>query len=213
MRKATKEIVLALLFPVLTLSLAVTSNAQDSGSNSPPPAAGNTIAPAKAKQLIAGRARETVMALKNGDMQRLSAIAHPTKGVRFTPYNYVEPKQDLVFRPAQLKGLMTSKKRYLWGEYDGTGDPIRLTFKKYYKRFIYDVDFAGLKQVSYNDSLSTNPNYDNAYETYANAIVVEYYFSGSKRYDGMDWRSLRLVFQRKGGAWYLVGIMHNEWTI
>lgn len=213
MRKIRKGIVTALLVSALSLSLAVITNAQDSGSDAQQVAPGNTITPAQAKQLISSRARETVMALKNGDMQRLSAIAHPTKGVRFTPYNYVELKQDLVFRPAQLKSLMTSRKRHLWGEYDGTGDPIRLTFKKYYKRFIYDVDFARMKQVSYNDSVSTNPNYDNAYETYANAIVVEYHFSGSKRYDGMDWRSLRLVFQRKNKTWYLVGVLHNEWTI
>lgn len=212
MRKIITAMLPALLLSVLSLSFVVITYAQESGSDAQV-APGNTIAPAKAKQLISSRARETVLALKNGDMQRLSAIAHPTKGVRFTPYNYVDPKADLVFRPEQLKGLMASKKRYLWGEYDGSGDPIRLTFKKYYKRFIYDVDFANMKRVSYNESLSTNPNYDNAFESYADAIIVEYHFLGSQRYDGMDWRSLRLVFQRKGKTWYLVGVMHNEWTI
>jgi hypothetical protein len=29
----------------------------------------------------------------------------------------------------------------------------------------------------------------------------------------MDWRSLRLVFEEQGGSWYLVGIVHDQWTI
>jgi hypothetical protein len=29
----------------------------------------------------------------------------------------------------------------------------------------------------------------------------------------MDWESLRLVFQEEGGVWYLVGVIHDEWTI
>ena len=204
MHRISRAIVTVLIFLLLPLSL----KAQETQV-----AQGNTIAPERAKSIIAVRARETITALKNGDMKKLAAIAHPTKGVRFTPYNYVDTKEDLVFHPSQLKSLMTSKKRYVWGSYDGSGDPIRLTFKKYYQRFIYDADFARMKDVSYNDSQMTNTNYDNAYEIYPNSIIVGYFFAGSKRYDGMDWRGLRLVFQPKGGTWYLVGVMHNEWTI
>jgi hypothetical protein len=29
----------------------------------------------------------------------------------------------------------------------------------------------------------------------------------------MNWASLRLVFERSGNKWYLVGISHDEWTI
>jgi hypothetical protein len=32
-------------------------------------------------------------------------------------------------------------------------------------------------------------------------------------YEGMDWRSLRLVFEKKNDIWYLVGIIHDQWTI
>jgi UDP-N-acetyl-2-amino-2-deoxyglucuronate dehydrogenase len=31
--------------------------------------------------------------------------------------------------------------------------------------------------------------------------------------EGMDWRSLRLVFEKKNDIWYLVGIIHDQWTI
>jgi hypothetical protein len=29
----------------------------------------------------------------------------------------------------------------------------------------------------------------------------------------MDWRSLRLFLEQKDGTWYLVGIVHGQWTI
>jgi (p)ppGpp synthase/HD superfamily hydrolase len=29
----------------------------------------------------------------------------------------------------------------------------------------------------------------------------------------MDWRSLRLVFEKKDDIWYIVGIIHDQWTI
>jgi hypothetical protein len=29
----------------------------------------------------------------------------------------------------------------------------------------------------------------------------------------MDWCSLRLVLVDEGGHWWLVGIVHDEWTI
>jgi hypothetical protein len=29
----------------------------------------------------------------------------------------------------------------------------------------------------------------------------------------MDWQSLRLVFEETAGNWYLVGIVHDQWTI
>ena len=31
--------------------------------------------------------------------------------------------------------------------------------------------------------------------------------------DGMDWSSLKLVFQPAETRWYLVGVVHGEWTI
>jgi hypothetical protein len=55
---------------------------------------------------------------------------------------------------------------------------------------------------------------ENQFEVYEKAIIVEYYFSGIEpQYEGLDWQSLRLVFQENEGSWCLVGIIHNQWTI
>jgi hypothetical protein len=29
----------------------------------------------------------------------------------------------------------------------------------------------------------------------------------------MDWVSLRLVFLQEDGTWFLVGVVHDQWTI
>jgi hypothetical protein len=157
--------------------------------------------------------KQVVTALKNKDMKTLAAHAHPTKGVRFTPYNYMS-ESDLIFKKAQIPGLFLTRRSYKWGEFDGTGDPINLGFPAYYKRFVYDRDFAGAKSVSYNQRRGGAGNaVFNGPEVYPNAKYVEYYLPGTKRYDGMDWRSLILVFEKSGAKWYLVAVAHDEWTI
>jgi hypothetical protein len=43
--------------------------------------------------------------------------------------------------------------------------------------------------------------------------MVEYHFTGFEPdYGGLDWRSLRLVFMQDGDEWFLIGIVHDEWT-
>ncbi|MBK8311687.1 MAG: hypothetical protein IPL04_13125 [Chitinophagaceae bacterium] len=45
-------------------------------------------------------------------------------------------------------------------------------------------------------------------------ILRKAIFPGSiKKFDGMDWRSIRLVFKIKDGKYFLVGVIHDEWTI
>jgi len=98
--------------------------------------------------------------------------------------------------------------------YDGTGDPIGLTPAQYCQRFIYDRDYTQAREVSYNRPLGQGNSLNNSLAVYPRAAIVEYHFPGfDPQYGGMDWRSLRLVFERKGRAWYLVGIIHAEWTI
>jgi hypothetical protein len=158
-------------------------------------------------------AETAVQALKDGDMAALESLAHPEKGLRFSPYSFVLP-EHLAFSPDQLRGLMDDPNIYTWGAFDGSGEPIQMTFKDYFKRFIYSKDFASADQVSLDQRLGQGNTIDNSREFYPEAVVVEYYLPGENPdYGGMDWQSLRLVFQQEDGAWYLVGVIHDEWTI
>ena len=166
------------------------------------------------KSIIEERSVDVLTTIKNYDMEKLADAIHPDKGVRFSPYGYVDVDNNLVFTAEEVKNLATDSKTYLWGHYDGSGEPITLKFSDYYKKFIYDVDFVNAEQVGYNKALGQGNTLNNSFEVYKNSIIVEYHFPGiDPKYEGMDWRSLRLVYEKKDDIWYLVGIIHDQWTI
>ena len=173
------------------------------------------ISPQEAQRIIAGRAKSVIQALKAGNIAKVSTFVHPAKGVRFSPYASVLLDQDRVIRKNQLAQMWASSKRYRWGEYDGSGDPIRLSFRKYHRRFILDHDFSHAESVNYNPPSMSQGNTPNTIQdVYPKSIAVGYHFSGfDPKVSGMDWSSLWLVFEKQGSEWYLVGIVHDEWTI
>lgn len=171
------------------------------------------IEPTKVTLSVEEAAKEVVNLLKDKNFEELSNFVHPTKGIRFSPYTYVNLEKDLVFKKEEIKNLNLDPKKYTWGAYDGSGFPINLTFSEYYKKFIYDKDFALTKQISVNRRVGQGNTINNIPEAYPKASYVEFYVPGSSEMEGMDWGSLRLVFEQVEGKWYLVGIVHNQWTI
>jgi hypothetical protein len=162
---------------------------------------------------ISARAARIIMAIKHEDMETVATLVHPENGVRFSPYTYVR-SEDLSFGAAQMRDLFADQTVYTWGVFDGTGEPIELTFRAYFERFVYDVDFALPHVVGFNETIGMGNTINNIAEVYPEAVAVEYHFEGfDPQYAGLDWRSLRLVLERKEGAWYLVGVVHDEWTI
>ncbi|AIQ16355.1 hypothetical protein H70357_06410 [Paenibacillus sp. FSL H7-0357] len=161
-------------------------------------------------------AAATVMkALKNSDMESLAAWVHPDKGVRFSPYAYVDPKKDLVFTRDKLEGVMKDNTKYEWREFAGSGELIELTFAEYFKQFVYDADFAGDAEIALNKGLGQGTTVNNINEVYPKEThdFVEYHIDGiDPSVEGMDWRSLRLVFEKMGEDRALVGIVHDQWT-
>jgi len=172
------------------------------------------ISPEYAEKVISEISDNVIQAIRDKDFELVSEFVHPVKGVRFTPYTYVEPDRDVVFSKEEIKKFFENTEQILWGYYDGSGFDILLTPAEYYERFIYSRDFANAEQVGYNEVLSYGNAIVNHFEVYEDPIVVEYYFAGSNpEYDGLDWRSLSLVFEEYEGSWKLVGIINNEWTI
>jgi hypothetical protein len=170
-------------------------------------------------EAVAARAAQAVMALRARDLQTLSGLVHPEKGVRFSPYTFVRAvpgphgEQDLVFSAGQIPGLWSDPTVYHWGTVEGSGDPINLTFAGYFDEFVYDVDFARPDVVGFDQAIGMSSTINNIAEVYPDGVTVEYHFEGfQEQYAGYDWRSLRLVLEQAGSTWYLVGIVHDEWT-
>ena len=159
-------------------------------------------------------ADKIVSLLKDKDIENLSYFVHPEKGVRFSPYSNIDKDNDIVFSKDEIVTAFYDDKKYLWGSFDGTGDPIKLTFEEYYNRFVFDADYTMADEVDFNQLIGMGNTIVNIDEVYPNGSFVEYYISSQNpQYNGLDWRSLRLIFERDNKIWYLVGIAHGEWTI
>jgi PBP1b-binding outer membrane lipoprotein LpoB len=171
---------------------------------------------ADAKKAIEQRAKETIKVLKEHDMAKLAELIHPKKGVQFSPYSYIHTASDVQVMGSGLAALWANTSTTHWGEYDGSGDPIDLTFPDYWDKFVYNQDFAAAPQISYNMILGKGNMINNVFSIYPTStyITVEYHFPGlDPQYQGMDWTSLRLIFENAGGQWVLVAVVHDQHTM
>lgn len=160
------------------------------------------------------KAEVAIKALKDKDAKVMSKIVHPTKGVRFSPYGFVDAQNDVVLTRDKILNAFNDQTIYNWGIFDGSGMPIELTFNDYYEQFIYDKDFAKAEKIGINKIIGQGNSINNIFEVYPDGFMVEYHFSGfNPDFDGLDWESLRLVFELDDGEWFLVGAVHDQWTI
>jgi hypothetical protein len=207
-----KLIIACLLLCLFLASCAIVPTAQETATELPPEEPTATPEPTAAPSLEESAAF-VIKALAEKDLEGLAALVHPSQGVRFSPYGFVR-EDHLVFMPGELPGLVGSDAVYTWGAYDGSGEPIDLTFDAYYQEFVYSADFANPEQMAVNERLGQGNSIDNIHEFYPGSSFVEYHFSGfDPQYEGMDWQSFRLVFVQEGGVWCLVAVVHDEWTI
>lgn len=171
-----------------------------------------TSTPPSIQQAVLDRAAEVIALLRDKDMTSLAGYVHSKWGLRFSPYASVK-ETDQVILAENIPNLRADKRLYTWGNYSGSGEPIDLSFEEYYSEFIFDVDFANAPEIALNHRLGVSTSMDNIFEFYQSSMFVEYYFpSFDPQFEGMDWRSLRLVFMRDNDTWYLVGIIHDQWT-
>ncbi len=198
----------------LFLSILVVSCAASAEIPSPTIAPATPVAsPVSTEDVISQKADQVIEALRDRDLVRLARLVHPTEGVRFSPYAYVRDV-DISIAVDDIPNLLSQNTELLWGVFDGSGAPIELTFADYYDQFIYDQDFAYAEEIGYNRRIRGEGGMiNNIPDYYPGGVMVEYHFSGFEPdYGGLDWRSLRLVFVQDGDEWFLIGIVHDEWT-
>lgn len=176
------------------------------------PAAVSGREQAGAEQTVPERSRLVLQALQASDWERLAALAHPGKGVRFSPYAFVRTDSDLVFMPDQLRAVATDETVYQWGLADGSGKPIEATLAGYLQG-IARADYLSAPQVAYERILKQGNTRINIREAYPGAVFMEFHKPGAGEEADFTWSSLRLVFEQEKGVFYLVGIIRDQWTI
>jgi len=186
-----------------------------SASASPRPSGplARQLSAADAEAAVGAAVRDTLAAFKKRDGPALAALAHPSKGVRFSPYAYVQAT-NVTLSPAQLMTAFTDTTKRTWGITDGKGDPIILTFADYTRTYIYARDFASSSQTAFNKTIGFGNTIDNTADVYPNAILFEAYDPGpDPSMKDFQWQCVRLLFERSGDRWFLVSVVHGEWTI
>lgn len=165
-------------------------------------------------EALEARSAKVLQAFSADDFQTLSTFVDPSSGVRFSPYGNINVAEDKVFTANQLKTGMGSSEVFHWGSYDGSGEPIDLTFSEYLKKFVNDADFSKAPEQKKDEMIGQGNTLNTITAAYPSAHFMEYHFPGfDPQYQGMDWKSLRLIFEESQGQWYLVGVIHDQWTI
>lgn len=135
-------------------------------------------------------------------------------GVTFTPYSTVDLQHDQCFTPEQVKNLPSDTNTYTWGYEDGRGEPIQMTATEYFSRFVFDADYTQAPRVGVDQIITSGNALENLTEAYPDCHFVDFcYPSRDPANEGLDWCSLKLVFAGEKSSWYLVGVVHGEWTI
>lgn len=153
-------------------------------------------------------------ALKYQDYNALANYVHPERGVTFTPYSTVNPETDQKFTADQIRELAGDDTRYLWGYEDGRGEPIRRTISQFLEEFIFSVDYTQAPSVGVDEIVMSGNSLENLKDVYPDCRFVDLcYPSLDPAYEGLDWCSLKIVFAPTQSGWYLVGLIHSQWTI
>lgn len=187
-----------------------TTTAPNTSTASPTPRPSSS---ADVETAVRSRGALAVAALRDKDFTALAALAHPVKGVRFSPYAFVDVAKNIVLDQGTIRQGFMNTRTYIWGFTDGKGDAIDTNLEGYYKRYIYNKDYAKAPTPGYDKRIGQGNSLDNSATAYPGAHVVEYYLPSTDPNTTLDWGALRLVFEELSGTWYLVGIIHDEWTI
>lgn len=164
--------------------------------------------------VLVNLSKDILKTIKARDYKALAVYIHPQLGVRFSPYSFIDTENDRKLSAKQLMNTKQLKKKYTWGEYDGSGEPIKMTVPEYFGRFIYDADFLTKGKVSVNEAVQRGNTANNIKEAYPGCVFTEFMIPGlDPRYEGIDWRALSLVYKKENDKFYLIGIIHSEHTI
>ena len=178
--------------------------------------AGSSLSAAEisSEKVLVDLSKDILKTLSSRNYKALSRYVHPSLGLRLTPYSYVDLKRDRKLSAKELSNIKHPKKKFIWGEYDGSGEPIKMTIGEYFRRFVYDADFLTKGEVIVNEVIPTGNTANNVKEAYPGCDFVDFMIPMiDPQYEGIDWRALRLVFKKEKDKLYLIGIIHNEHTI
>jgi hypothetical protein len=162
------------------------------------------------KRLIGRQAAAVMRAFQGRSSQRIAPFVHPVEGVRFSPSPWVEVQHDAVLAKARLAALSPSEV-LSWGRDEVTGEPLRLTWHEYVRRFVAEASTGANVRIEFNPGPPVGgTTTDNSFSVYPDGVVVEYRTPPDA---APNWSATRLVFTEYEGTWCLVAVIHHGPTV
>lgn len=155
---------------------------------------------------------EILQALKGKDYKMFASLIHPEKGITFSMYGFVDPKEDRHFSKEDFEKFQPTKTLFTWGAQDGSGDPYKATINDYFTKWVFSKDFTA-SQYSLNKFQGGGNSLNNLKEIYPGKDFTENYIKGTEKNSEMDWKTIRFVFEEFQGKQYLIAVVNDQWTI
>lgn len=209
------------IIPVIALSMLT---ACKKNPEKPVPNVIDSMAQVREKNVEAGQQKKTdeaavkkandevLQALKSTDYKTFATFIHPEKGISFSMYGFVNPKDDRHFSKDDFEKFQPTKTLFTWGAQDGSGDPYKATINDYFAKWVFSKDFTA-SQYSLNKFLGGGNSLNNLKEIYPGKDFTENYIKGTEKNGEMDWKTIRLVFEEFQGKEYLIAVVNDQWTI
>ena len=162
------------------------------------------------------RAFGILVDMKERDYSALSRTVHPEYGVVFSPYATITlsaSNASKCFTAAQVAAFGSDNASYVWGAYDGSGEPIQMTPDEYFARFVFDKDFTAAQEIGIDYIIKSGNALENIKDTFPDIRFVDFHIPGDETSGDTGWSSLRLGFEEYDGELMLTVILHSEWTV
>ncbi len=102
---------------------------------------------------------------------------------------------------------------YTWGTHAAKGDLLQLSVFDYWNEYVIPLMPDQQWQILPEGQKSPSIAIDNFSEVYPQGSYIDFLKPGTEEFGNLDWQLLRLVFeQATDGAYYLVGIIHDNWV-
>ena len=151
--------------------------------------------------------------IRDEDFNALSNVVHPEFGVVFSPYATINLATDRHLSAGQVAMLGTDTNIYVWGVYNGSGEPIKLTPAEYFERFIPAEEHLNADIIGVNRVIKSGHALENKAEVFPNVQFIDFHIPEDDSREDAGWRSVRLGFEEYNGELKLVTIVSSKWMM
>jgi len=151
--------------------------------------------------------------ISDEDFLSLSRIVHPENGVVLSPYATINLATDRRYSADEVATLESDTGTYVWGVYNGSGEPIVMTVPEYFATFVPAADFINAPVIGVNQIVRSGNALENITDVFPNVKFVDFHIPGGEPVEEFDWSSLRIGFEEYNGELRLTVIVFSKWTV